>query len=155
MSLSSKAIERLFDRLALTYGAEWSGKWRDVDANGVKSLWAHELAQFTDRLDAVAWALENLPQKCPNAIEFKMLCRQAPRNAHLALEAPKADPAVVSAELRKMAAQAFKKPVDESVDTDHKEWAKRLKDRHGNGEALSLFQIGAYRKALVDGSAQA
>ncbi len=34
-----------------------------------------------EKLDAegrVAWALENLPERCPNVIEFRNLCRQAP-----------------------------------------------------------------------------
>ena len=31
---------------------------------------------------------------------------------------------------------------------DHKAWAKRLMERHENGERLSVVQIAAYREAL-------
>lgn len=148
MSLPLNVTDRLFDRLAATYGREWFGKWEGVDTSSVKSLWSHELASFTDRLDAIAWALENLPAKCPNAIEFKNLCRQAPIAQELALEVAKADPAVVNKELAKMAGQAFKAPTDSRGNVDHKRWAKRLKERHEKGEKLNLFQINAYREAL-------
>lgn len=72
MSMPIKAIDRLFDRLGLTYGSAWSRKWEGMPINEVKSLWAHELAYYANHLDAVAWALENLPENCPNVVEFKI-----------------------------------------------------------------------------------
>ena len=97
-----KAIDRLFKRLSATYGAEWDralGAAPEIDA---KSVWAHELEQFKNNLHRVAWALENLPERCPNVIQFKNLCRAAPAPEEIALPAPKADPARVAAELAKL-----------------------------------------------------
>lgn len=149
MSLPLKAIERLFDRLGATYGREWTGKWDGIDDSSVKSLWAHELSAFADRerMTAVAWALENLPEKCPNAIQFRNLCRQAPQWQALQLDAPKADPRIVDAEMAKIAASVLK-PKAEGGKVDYLAWAKRLKARHDGGEKLGMYQIYCYRKAL-------
>ena len=148
MSLPFRAVERLFDRLALTYGAEWSGKWRDVDEVALKSMWAHELSQFDVRLTAIGWALENLPPKCPNLIEFKLLCRQAPREMLSQLDAPKADRTIVDAEMAKIAATALRSSSNPEQRGDPLAWAKRLKARHDKGEKLGHYQIFCYRKAL-------
>ena len=97
-----RAIDRLFKRLSATYGADWErslGATTEIDA---KSVWAHELEQFKGSLHRVAWALENLPERCPNVIAFKNLCRQAPAPEEIALPAPKADPARVASELAKL-----------------------------------------------------
>ena len=147
MSLRLDAVDRLFDRLAATYGREWFGMWTGVDGAAVKALWSHELASYSERMDAIAWALENLPTKCPNSIEFKNLCRQAPRPDFAQLEAPRADPEVVDAELAKLAQKSVKSA---SPDTrfDFKEWAKKLKARHEAGDRLNMIQIEAYQKAL-------
>lgn len=148
MPLPFRAVERLFDRLALTYGAEWSGKWRDVDEVALKSMWAHEFSQFEDRLPAIGWALENLPPKCPNLIEFKLLCRQAPREMLVQLDAPKADRSIVDAEMAKIAATAIRSSSNPEQRGDPLAWAKRLKARHDGGEKLGHYQIFCYRKAL-------
>ena len=124
MSLSAKAIDRLFQRLAATYGASWTRQWADAPINDVKSAWAHELMGFANHLDAMAWALENLPARCPNVIEFKNLCRQAPAREVAALPEPKADPARLKAELAKLG--EFKQSIVEKQNFDHKAWAKRI-----------------------------
>jgi hypothetical protein len=148
MSLPSKVIDRLFDRLMATYGREWISKWDGIDISMVKSMWSHELAAYTDNLEAIGWALENLQHRCPNVIEFKQLCKQAPRLSVAALSAPKASADVVDKEIAKIAASAMKAPVDERGQVDHRQWAKKLRDRHQKGEVLSLVQINAYRTAL-------
>lgn len=104
MSLSPQVVDRLFDRLTATYGRDFMGRWEGLDANAVKSSWAHELAGCAQCLDVIAWALENLPERAPNVIEFRALCRRAPAKVVPALPAPPADPARVAAELGKMRA---------------------------------------------------
>lgn len=79
MSLSTKITDRLFERLTLTYGSQWVAMWAGADVAAVKSLWASELSIFADRLEAIGWALANLPERPPNLVQFKALCRQAPR----------------------------------------------------------------------------
>lgn len=145
MSLSSQAIDRLFDRLAATYGQQWFRMWEGVDSNAVKSLWAHELSPFSGiSMHRIAWALENLPSRCPNAVEFKTICRLAPEPEGKKLPEPKADPARVQAELEKLGA-IVKKP---SSSWDMKDWARRLHARHEAGDKLHPIQISMYRAAL-------
>lgn len=140
-----KAIDRLFQRLGATYGAAWDKSLGDAPISDVKTVWCHELDCFKASLFRLAWALENLPNRCPNVIEFKNLCRQAPAQDLPKLPEPAANPARVSAELAKLApliAKVTQSPVD------HKAWAKKLKARHEAGEKLNLNQIRCYKAAL-------
>lgn len=148
MSISIAAVERLFDRLSMTYGSEFKNKWNGIPLNEVKSAWAHELGIFADNLNAIGWALQNLPDRCPNLIEFKSLCKQAPRPTTIALDAAKAPVEVVDKVLAEIALKAFKAPKDDKGNIDHKRWAKNLKQRHENGEKLSMYQIKCYKTAL-------
>jgi hypothetical protein len=148
MTLPIAAIERLFDRLIMTYGSEFKNKWDKVPLSEVKSAWSYELASFSSNLKAIGWALENLPEKCPNLIEFKNLCKQAPRPQIESLSAPKADSSVVDRELEKIAQTAFKAVSQKTNTADHKQWAKKLKGRHDSGEKLSTLQIRFYKEAL-------
>lgn len=145
MTLPIAAVERLFDRLSMTYGAEFKNKWTGMPLNEIKTHWAYELSQFAGNLNAIGWALQNLPDRCPNLIEFKSLCKQAPRPTTIALDAPKVPIEVVDTEISKIIASLVKTP--ESTG-DHKRWARRLKERHEKGEKLSPYQINCYKVAL-------
>jgi len=148
MSLSVLAVERLFQRLTATYGSEFVNKWNKVELVDLKTAWAHELAAYANNLNAIAWALENLPDRCPNLIEFKSLCKHAPRPSVEALGEPKAPVDVVDRELAKIAAEAFKAPTDDRGHVDHRRWAKKLKARDEKGEMLSPLQRRYYKEAL-------
>ena len=145
MALPTKAVERLFEKLQLTYGTEFTNKWGELNSMDLMTNWAFELAQFAENLNAIGWALQNLPDRCPNLIEFKNLCKQAPRPITVALDAPKAPVEVIDREISKMLAGLIKKPTDVG---DHKRWARRLKERHEKGEHLSPYQINCYKTAL-------
>lgn len=147
MSMPTKAIDRLFERLAATYGASWTRMWADVPMGDVKTAWAHELSVYTGRLDAVAWALENLPPKCPNVIEFKQLCRQAPRPPEQHLPAPKAAPERVASELSKLK-EVFKAMAPSAHAVDPKGWAKAILAREKAGERLNPTTLRFAREAL-------
>jgi hypothetical protein len=145
MSLPLKAIDRLFERLALTYGNDWANRWNGLDEMAVKSQWAHELSAFDGRLEALAWALENLPPRAPNVIEFKQLCRTAPAPQVPKLPEPKADPERLKAELAKLG-QLRAKTVATTV--DHKSWARRIIGRYEGGEKLNPTTLRFAREAL-------
>jgi len=145
MTLPIAAVERLFDRLSMTYGTEFKNKWTGMPLNEIKTHWAYELSQFAGNLNAIGWALQNLPDRCPNLIEFKSLCKQAPRPTTIALDAPKVSVEVVDTEISKIIASLVKTP--ESTG-DHKRWARRLKERAEKGEKLSPYQINCYKVAL-------
>lgn len=145
MSLPVQALDRLFARLAATYGAAWERNQGSAPLADVKTAWGHELSGFSGRLEAIAWALENLPPKCPNVIEFKNLCRQAPAPEAPRLPEPKADPERLKAELSKLG-EVRKAVVGSSV--DHKAWAKRLIARHEAGDRIRPVTLRFAKEAL-------
>mgnify|MGYP000848903711 len=142
---SVELVERVFSRLAATYCADWVRSIAGVPISDVKTAWAHELSGFLatrEAMRAVAWALENLPEKVPNAIAFRNLCRQAPAAPAALLDAPRADPARVAAELAKLApARALQEPVQPRA------WAKSIIARHAGGESITPTQLAMARAA--------
>jgi hypothetical protein len=144
MSLPIKAIDRLFERMALTYGRQWSNMYEGQPLNDVKTLWAHELAGFNGRLECVAWALDNLPDRAPNIIEFRKICRAAPQPETPQLPEPKADPARVNAELSKLRDVVNIKPRS----TDGKDWARRIIANKRGGMQTNPTSLLFARQAL-------
>lgn len=145
MRLPMNAIDRLFERLAATYGAAWTRQWADVPMNDVKSSWAHELEGFAGQLEVLAWALENLPERCPNVIEFRNLCRRAPAPCVPKLPEPKADPERVKAEVAKL------RPISVLLaqgGRDMKEWAKVIVAREKAGDKVPQVSLRFAREAL-------
>jgi hypothetical protein len=145
MSLPSKAIERLFERLTATYGREWVNRWEGIDLAAIKTVWAHELSVYANHLEDIAWALENLPARAPNVIEFKQLCRSAPRQDVQALPAPPADPERVKAEMAKLHDVLKAKPTSRH---DPKAWAKTILARDAAGDKLSAISVRFAKEAL-------
>lgn len=139
-----KAIDRLFHRLGATYGADWDRALGQTPINDAKTVWAHELAPFKNSLTRIAWALENLPDRCPNVIVFKSLCKQAPMPETPALPEPAADPKRVADELAKLGQIRM----TEAPRTDMKEWARRLQARDKAGERINANQKRCYKAAL-------
>ena len=146
MSLSNQAIDRLFTRLGATYGAQWDKSLGTAPLGDVKTLWAHELAPFANSLHRIAWALENLPARCQNVIEFKLLCRQAPAPDVPELPEPKADPERLKQELSKLGDLRAKLVTDTRV--DHKAWAKRIMVRYRAAERINPTVLRFAREAL-------
>lgn len=145
--INLKAMDRLFDRLSLTYGSAWSRKWDGSPIQEVKSMWAHELSSYANRLEDIAWALENLPENCPNAIEFKNLCRKAPRHEAPLLPMPKANPERLKAELAKLYEPAKKAAIQYET-TDGREWARRIIARNDSGDKINAVTLRFAREAL-------
>ena len=134
-------IERLFTRLAATYGADWTRQWASVPIGDVKTAWSHELASFISDLPAIGSALDSLPERCPNVIQFKALCRACRTvKATLLLPEPKSDPAFVAQVLAKMA--------DAPSRIDGKDWARLIIARHADGAVVSPYNLKCAREAL-------
>jgi hypothetical protein len=142
MSLPIAWIDKVFQKLTLTYGRDFLNRWEGVPIEDVKEDWAHELRGFQQNPSAIAYGLQNcITGKPPTVHEFKSVCIRRPDTV-LALPEPPADPARVAAELKKL--ESIKSI--ERVDT--RAWAKRLRDRHINGDSLNQNQIRCYREAL-------
>lgn len=146
MSLPNKAIDRLFERLAATYGAGWTRQWADVPVNDVKTLWGHELSVYSNRLEALAWALDNLPEHAPNVIQFRNLCRSAPAPNLPKLPEPKADPTRLRAELLKLGEIGASVLIARKV--DGRDWARRIIEKSDAGVNVNQSALKMAKSAL-------
>lgn len=97
MALKASWVEHLFGRLTLRYGAAFLRQWPDADPELVKADWAEVLDGTSGR--ALRYALRYLPERPPNAIQFRDICRRAPAPDVVAIAAPveRADPERVTA----------------------------------------------------------
>ena len=138
MSLPIVAIDRLFARLHATYGAAWDRAMGSVPVADAKAAWAHELGGFAGRLQDVAWALEHLPERCPNVIEFRNLCRLAPAAEVAQLPAPPADPERIRAEMAKLGPMA-RQSLAVGGGAANRNWAKRILERVAAGERVGRY----------------
>lgn len=137
MSLPLKWIDRIFEKLTMTYGRDFMDRWKGLSTSDVKTDWASELAGFENWPEAIAHALATLPAgKPPTVIEFRDLARRAPRKELIALPGPPADPVRMEAELEKLAAITGKKGARVGQ-VDHKAWARALIAREKAGEVLT------------------
>jgi NADPH-dependent 7-cyano-7-deazaguanine reductase QueF len=95
MSEKTKApewLEKLFSRLAVSYGQDWRSMWAGLDPVAVQRDWYAKLALIQEnKPQALAYALEHLPERVPTAEKFKALCLMAP-SEHKALAAPFSKP---------------------------------------------------------------
>ena len=146
MSLPTPWLDRIFDKLTLTYGQQFLRRWQDIDLNAVKSDWGHELAGFAQHPRAIAWALQHLPiDKPPTVLEFRALARKAPPEDAPKLEAPKADPSRVAAELAKLA------PVRKArLYVDGRGWARTILAREAAGDRLNPTTLRFAREAMAE-----
>jgi hypothetical protein len=127
----------------LVYGQAFLRRWTDLDLNAVKSDWSHELSGFENHPKAIAWALQNLPEKPPTVLDFKFIARRAPPDELPRLEAPKADPARVAEELAKLA-PVLSAPVSRGG-TD---WAHRIVARFNDGEKIAPATLRMAREVV-------
>ncbi len=145
MSLPALWVDRLFDKLTLTYGQSFLRRWADIDLNAVKSDWAHELAGFERHPKAIAWALENLPPSTPpTVLEFRALARKAPEDQVPRLEYSAAGRERVAAELAKLG-HVQRRPARIVA---NKEWAHAVIRRHEAGERVTRTVLKMAKDAI-------
>lgn len=147
--LSSQAIDQIFAQLHIVWGRNFLAQYEGQDLTVIKANWARTLAGLDRRPHAIAYAIENLPPKQMNALEFRDLCRRAPDPVQPRLPPPAIDKARAREALR-MARQAL------AGGADPLEWARKLQARERAGERLTLAQREGYQQALkLDGGYQA
>jgi hypothetical protein len=144
--MNTRTIDRLFERMAATYGPDWVRSMGATPLLDVKASWAHYLSGYQHRLEAIGWALDHLPERPPNVIAFRNLCQQAPSPTPVALPEPKADPARMAAELAKLG--ALRQALPGTDPANGKAWAYALKAKQAAGGKLTAFQNNAWRVAL-------
>lgn len=142
MPLPESWVERIFARLSVRYGTDWTSKWTGVDPAAIKADWANELGGFS--ADALSYALGFLPiDRPPTASQFRAICNRAPAapfvEPKIALDAPKADPERLKRVFEHMHAIAkARSPTS---------WIADVEARRDGGENLSSFQIQALENA--------
>lgn len=108
-------VEKIFRKLTLVYGRDFTARWEGQETIHVIEDWAEELAGFARWPEAIAWALKSLPEgKPPTVIEFRALCLKAPKPERLALPELAADPAFA----KQVLGQVSRKPSGANVYTD-------------------------------------
>jgi hypothetical protein len=140
----TQPIDRLFERLSLTYGNAWDNSIGTAPLNEIKSFWMNQLAGFMqskESMMAISWALNHLPERPPNLVQFKNLCYQAPAVERPQLPSPPADPERVKQELAKLA-------VIKKVNHDPKDWARKILGDYAAGVKKSPTVVKMARDAL-------
>lgn len=143
MSLPSPWVDRIFDKLTLTYGQAFLRRWQDLDIQAVKDDWAHELSGFQQSPQAITYALQNLPvDKPPTVLEFRAICRSRPPEVFTALPAVKLDAGRLEAHVatarRRMPKQA----------PGNRDWAHRIMARHTAGDKINRYSLFSAMQAL-------
>lgn len=148
MSLPLPWVDKIFSKLTLVYGRDFIGRWEGLELADVKTDWSHELAGFENFPEGIAFALQNMPaNKPPTVLEFKAIALKAPKPAFKMLEAPKADPARVAAELAKLGHKSKDKRMSIGS-VDPKGWAKALQAKDEAGEKMNPTIRRFCREAL-------
>jgi hypothetical protein len=80
MSLPDSWVERIFGRLLATYGRDFTARWEGIDGKVVKADWAYVLRGYEREPDRLAYALDHMPAKPPNVIDFRAIADSAPTN---------------------------------------------------------------------------
>ena len=99
-------------------------------------------------MNRIAWALENLPDRAPNAIQFRNLCRQAPAEIAPPLPMPAANPERVRAELAKLGHVDKAKRMPVAGGHNPKAWAQRWVDADAAGHKVRPITLLFSRQAL-------
>lgn len=144
-SLPEPWVRKIFATMRATYGASFDRQWQcpagaDPAEHAAEMIghWARELRGYLQSPEALAYALDHLPSSPPNLIEFKALCRGAPKYARPALPAPKPDMAVAAEAMKGISVKA----------NDPRQWAHDLKAIEARGGKLTQAQRWMWREAL-------
>jgi hypothetical protein len=143
MPLPESWVDKLFRKLAATYGQSFQRQYDGVPIDDVKANWAIELACFQQNPQAIARGLDLLPaDRAPTVLQFRDLCKSSATSEILRLPEPAGAP--VAPEVVAATKAAFQRKDARGW----KDWATALRRRHESGEKLTQFQIRAYRETL-------
>lgn len=150
MSLPEAWVDRIFTKLSLVHGHQFLSRWDGLSMADVKADWGRDLACFAQHPQALWWALENLPGKPMNAIEFRALVRQAPSQkfhapgppVRLEEAPPQVDPQCYAEEMSRLREDPNVLP------GEHREWARAIVARHRCGDPATPTVLAMATEAL-------
>jgi len=151
---ASKIIHKIFTHLTFTYGLEFTRNIDLVDYRDLTDFWAKSLNYYVPEKNwAVDWALDNLPIRCPNLIEFRNLCSRAPLPLRLQPKQPECSPVSFERrmEIEREISELMKRLKSETlIDAKAKTRAAALRilDRVKGGEKVSYASLNHCRQIL-------
>lgn len=147
MPMPSAWVDRIVDKLTLTYGHRFMSQWPGMSLEAVKANWAHELDGMERHPEAIKHALSNLdPDYPPNVLQFKRTCNSLPHQDPIALPAPPADPEKLAQAIAKA-----KQATSHFSKFDHMTPIRSLMYRELQGDrSVNEAQRGFWRIALAD-----
>lgn len=144
MSIPSKWVDKIFEKLILHYGRDFTSRWEGLDLNAVKDDWAYELAGFERHPESISYALAHTDSaKPPTVRQFRDLARKAPRPENQQLPPPKASRVAIPEDFKHLASL-----IKHSAPTGGKDWAHRIIKKAEAGEELSYASVKYAREAL-------
>jgi hypothetical protein len=154
MSLPAPWVDRIFEKLTLTYGRDFLARWEGLPIAEVKADWAEELAGFEHYGGlAIAHALEHLPEKPPSIIEFHNIAQRGPFLSPMQPALGHTPSKAQAEESKRIRTQAlahiaeFTKQL-RGTHPDPRAWAHRIVARHAAGEAITPTQLAMAREAI-------
>lgn len=138
------AADGALARLVAVYGREFSTKYEALDHDALRDSLMHEVGRLPDVLDRIAWALDNLPGRCPNLAGFRELCERAAIRRADEQRAQQVQPA--APEVARRVRESFDRRRRPSDDRD---WARRLIARHESGEHMATPVVLAMAREAV------
>jgi hypothetical protein len=85
----ASVVDAIFAKCLLVYGHDFLARWQGIALAEVKADWGRELGVMLSQPHAIKHALENLPERPPNALQFRALCfSYRPPVRHVELPAP-------------------------------------------------------------------
>ena len=153
-SLRADWVDRIFSRMQGVYGGDFTNYYSRIDnATGIdiglenaKVVWAEELRTFQDWPEAIAYALQNLPDRPPNVIKFRELCRQAPPKQSVGLITN--DPTKASHDKARDAIGQLRKIMNMSPKNDNRDWARKILREYEEGVHKTPTVLKMAREAL-------
>lgn len=139
MALDPRRIDRIFARMLVRYGILWTRMWEGIEADAVKTDWAHELGRVSH--DAIEYGLDHLPpDKPPTVTQFRALCGyHRPKQEQRKLPMEKVDPEKVEEALAKLRSLR-ERPMTTA-------WSDSLEERERLGDRLTPAQRQMWRDA--------
>lgn len=143
-------VERIFSRLAASFGAAFGRQWDGTNLSEVKATWAEKLGGFTaPQISEALKACEEVKSDGraypPNLPEFIEFCRNAARRSGtVALLTPP----TLSKEEAEARIREVSQKVGQLPERNPRAWAHELRARYLAGDRLLPVQIGSASEAL-------
>lgn len=149
MSFPIPWVDKIFRKLTLLYGNDFTRRYEGIPTADVKTDWCSELEGFEKHPEAIVYALEHMdPGKPPTAREFKALCRRAPAPEAPRLPAPKPDPKRLAEELKKLA--PLRKDLAARPARNPRQWAHDILAAHEAGRYYTRTVLAMAREAAAE-----